>query len=309
MMQQRSTSEKTGLIDVKGVVAVDQHVPTAGAIVWWRLRGSVDYEALSLAWDSIGETRSLLPAPCTETTSLRRAVGEIRAKRTLVRPLGKGNGFAIVREKVTKNEAELEHEVLAKVTLDGIGRLDFTRVCGHVPGSSVELDRMESDIRSSFKRHLSALESEDISSWLVWLMPRVDAVSLRQSGGVYFIPAQQTDRFAKIVSAIRSVSDHVVNRVPAMRSDDAVAAILDALEQEATAEAASMEAEVEAMKLGERGFSNRIDHCDAVETKVTRYEELLGKKLDSLRIRLQSLRASLTMAVMKTRSNTEKDSG
>ncbi len=285
--------------DVAGVVTVDEHVPSAGAIVWWRLSGRVDYATLEAAWVAEGLDPKLLPTPCSATTALRRAAHDLKEKRRLVRPLGKGNGFAVVREQVTNEHAELKHEVLCKVTLDGVERLKVETVNASDEASA----KMAKEVQAAYEQHMTALETEDISSWLVRLMPKLDAVGLRDSGGVYFIPHTAMARMSDVVGVLRKVSGHVVNRVPAMRTDDTVEAILDALNQEAEDEARRMEEDIEAAKLGARGFENRIARTDEVESKVSRYELMLGRKLDAMRARLELLRANLTVAMMKADTN------
>lgn len=288
--------------DVKGVVAVDQHVPSAGAIVWWRLSGHVSYEALKTAWDAAGLEEKDLLSPCSNTVALRRAAISIREKRMLVRPLGRREGFAIVREKLVAEAKELDHDVLCKVTLDQVGRPKIETV----GDPNDQTRKIEAEVKAAFDRSLNELDCEDFSSWLVRMMPKMDAVSLRDTGGVYFVPPATQDRLGKVAGVLREVTGHIINRVPAMRGDDAVSAILDAVEQEATQESERMEKDIEAATLGERGFENRIGQCDEVESKVTRYEELLGRKLDSIRERLETLRANLTVAMLKAQSNEGK---
>lgn len=310
-----NTQASKGFSDVKGVVAVDQHVPTAGAIVWWRLSGTVDFEVIKKAWEKAGLDEKDLLTPCSPTTALRRAVDELREKRTLVRPLGRSNGFAIVKEMLTDAHdsaerlgatptvnRELEYDVLCKVMLDDVGRVKVETV-----GASDDLvNKIAKEVRENFERNLSTLETQDFSCWLVRMMPRLDAVGLREGGGVYFVPHDRVEHVAKVVGVLREVSSHIVNRVPAMRSDDAVEAILDAITQEAEGEAAALERALTENKLGERGFENRLSHCDLVESKVARYEGLLGKNLDVLREKLEDLRARLTLAVLKQQSADEK---
>ncbi len=61
------------------------------------------------------------------------------------------------------------------------------------------------------------------------------------------------------------------------------------------------------MKLGEKGFESRVAHCDEVESKVTRYEALLGRQLDNVREKLEGLRARLTIAIVKQGSSDTSD--
>lgn len=300
--------------DIKGVVAVDEHVPSAGAIVWWRLSGRVDYDTFKAAWLAAGLSEEDLPTACSPATALRRAVDDLREKRVLVRPLGRrkktasdkregdeevaSRGFVVVRERVSEDETEeLDHEKVAKITLDVLGRVKVTTLRD---GSADETARLLKTVTGQFDFHLESLDTGDFSSWLVRMMPRLDAVSLRDKGGVYFVPFHAVQKVANVVGVLRQVTEHVVNRVPAMRSDDAVDAILDAITQEAQDEAAHLEQDLADMKYGEVGFQNRVERCEAVDAKVARYEELLGRKLEGLRERLETIRANLTIAVMKT---------
>lgn len=297
----------TAIHDIKGVVAVDQHVPSAGAILWWRLSGRVDYDALKAAWLAAGLEEKDMPSACSPATALRRAANTLREPRLLVRPLGKGSGFAIVKEMLADAydtaerlgakpaNRELEYEVQCKITLDAVGRIDVEVVGESTPA----IERMSKQVRSAYEDALGQLETEDFSNWLVRLMPRLDALSLRDTGGVYFIPPSSTERLGLVAGVLGTVTSHVINRVPAMRSEEAVSAILDALTTEADSEAAAMEKDLEDAKLGSKGYQNRIGVCDLVESKVTRYEALLGCKLDEIRERLETLRANLTVAVLK----------
>ena len=47
---------------VNNIVAVaGEALPTAGAVVWWRLSGSVNHEKLSAAWTDAGLSEDWLP--------------------------------------------------------------------------------------------------------------------------------------------------------------------------------------------------------------------------------------------------------
>lgn len=285
--------------DINSIVAVDAPVPEAGAIVWWRLSGRVDYDTFIAAWQTAGLALDDAPSSCSATTALRRACEDLRQKRMLVRPLGRDGGFAIVSERVVGGTESLKHDVLATITLDGVGR---PKVESGPAASLIQFRTIEDAIKASFDVHMTALDSADFSSWLTRLMPKLDAVGLRDQGGVYFVPSYAVAKVAAAVTVLRAVTNHVVNRVPAMRSDDAVNAILDAVMQEAQAEATHLEEALEAGKLGERGLENRVLRCNAMDEKVTRYEALLGRKLEGLRDRLETIRANLTVAVLKSTS-------
>ncbi len=105
-----------------------------------------------------------------------------------------------------------------------------------------------------------------------------------------------------VVEAIRNIGGHSIYRIPAMRGDDAVEAILDAIQSEAAEEAHAMEIALEKAQFGERGWEHRISKTDTIEGKVARYEALLGARLDGIRERLTALRANLTIAMVKAQA-------
>lgn len=294
-----NTQQSNGFADISNVVAVDQHVPTAGAIVWWRLSGEVDVDTLAAAWAAAGGEESALPHSPSPVVALRRAVDTLRARRQLVRPLGRGAGFAIVKEREVEDARELDYTVLITIKLNEIGRV----IVEGMPNASPEfVVRAKREVEQAFEHHLATLDTTDFSSWLVRLMPKVDAVSLRAQGGIYFVPQHAVERVRMVAQVLRQVSSHVVNRVPAMHGDDAVAAILDAITEEADDEAARMERDIAEERCGEKGFESRITQCDNVQSKVARYEELLGQKLDHVRKRLDALKARLSLAALKAQS-------
>jgi hypothetical protein len=100
-------------------------------------------------------------------------------------------------------------------------------------------------------------------------------------------------------------TDYRFSVIPALRGDEAVEAVLNAVLAEAEKEAASMEADL-AKDLGKRAMENRIGRCEAVESKVAQYERLLDKSMGGMRERLDALRVQLTVAMLKPTAEEEK---
>lgn len=110
-----------------------------------------------------------------------------------------------------------------------------------------------------------------------------------------------------MTEALAAVSSNIVFRIPAMRSKDALNAVLDAVEREAAADAQAMEEELQAAResskdWAERSIATRYARLEATEGKVERYENLLGQRLDSIRDRLNELRAGLAAASMSSQA-------
>jgi hypothetical protein len=268
-------------------VIATETIAGAGALTFWTLSGELDVDGARVAFEHAGLDPERVPQPPTPSVALARASAELRAKNYLVRPLGKGGGFAAVRE--SSHDDNLDYNVELRVKLNAIGAVTFEPTTHPRAGL----------VRAAYARHLDVASSEDVGAWLCREIRRVDGVPLRESGGFYFVPPRMLDRWNKIGDALRSCSAHRLFTIPAMRTSSAVEAILAAVEGEAQSEADRIEESFVAGDLGERALGGRVDKVDAIAAKVERYEELLGTKLDSLRDRLMTLRAGLAAAALK----------
>jgi hypothetical protein len=281
------------------VVAVTEQMEEAGAIVLWHLNGEIDGELLKNAWISNGLDPDILPSMPSNETALRRTAMQYKEKRQLVRMLPNRSGWAVVGE--VGSEGKLSYHQLFDFTLDKDGGIVATvhdEQAFIASGGAAKATAI-------FDASRAQLTHNDVSFWLARLVQNVDSIRLRDSGGVYFIPRNRLDEWRTFVAAIRAASSHVIYEVPALRSDEAVAAIIDSLTREAEEEAKGIETELDQGELGGRAIKSRAARCQAMSQKVSAYEELLGQSLDVLRERLEHLQASIAMAAL---SASEEDS-
>lgn len=269
--------------------ALTEALETAGAIVWWRIAGGFDLRALRAAWEAEKLASVWLPEPPSAVTALRRAVTEERSPTRLVRTQKNG---ALVLVDEQEIGGELEYTPVLRVTLDQVGRPEFRR------SGSWNQDLVDR-IHESYDQHLETVSAGDVSSWLTRMMDRLRAVPLRETGGIYFVPRFAVADWEGIVRAVRAASEHTISSVPALRSDEAATAVLDAITLEAEKAVAAMTAEVERGELGVRALETRIGTADTVNEKVSRYEKLFGAQLDGMHDAITKLRASLAVAIMK----------
>lgn len=286
-----------------GIIATD-NLPTAGAIVYWRLEGALDVERLRAAWEAAGLPAELLPDTPPTTTALARAVRERQGGRVLVRPLEGKGGYAVVHERARGDD--LSHSVQLSVKLDPTGRLLFQQPGGGWVRAAALPNTGAAEIAGAYERHLMECAAEDVGTWLVRLVTKfVDGVGLRDTGGIYYVPPAHVAVWDLIAGCVREVSAHRTFRIPAVRSSEAVQAVLDAVEQEARREFDGMMEEAKGA-LGERAINARYDRVEDVERKVARYEEMLGQRLDSFRERAEELRAALAVAMLKAEAAAER---
>jgi len=284
---------------VNDLVVTPEMVEEAGVISYWKLNGPVALDKLTAAWGKLGLDPKSLPAAPAPETALRRAVAELGGRRRLIRPLAKRGAWAIVDERV-HGEKHLDYTEVARVFWKNNG-IDF---------ELADFD-LRHKIRGAFDRTRDELAGEDVSTWLVRRAEAVQAVSLRDAGGVYFIPRQHADYWRKVAMAVEIASkDHHVYKIPAMNNADAVAAILDAVTTEAAAATKAMQAELAKVgeeALGKRALNSRGSACVRLLAKIETYEGLLGIRMDAIKTNVESLRADVASAALLAQAEADAE--
>lgn len=280
-------------MNVNSELVVLPELAECGLISYWRLSGSISLELLAQAWKKLSLDSKLLPKPPGDEVALGRAVRDQASKRRLVRPLSKHGAWAIVDETVVGDQ------------------LDYTTILGIVyTENGPRYDRYALDAQSGgiaaivaadYARHRSELSPVDISSWLIKLAGSNNAVTLRDTGGIYFVPRTNVPFWRSVVSAVESVSSHRVFKIPAMKNSEAIDAITEAVTAEATRLVATMEEELQQTgddALGDRALVTRANACRALLAKVQSYEELLGVQMSKVVERVEGLQGSIAAAAL-----------
>lgn len=275
---------------VRRIVAVTDDVPTGavGSIAYWKLGTKTNAEDLERAWTTLGlvEVLGKAPTPPTPEVALSRALADQKAKRKLVRPLAKAKeGYAVVLETVEEGK-DPEYQTLVKVRLNEALKPVFDP-----PTSDLAVE-----IRQSYREHLNTLLASDLSEWLVDVMTKLEAVALKPTGGVYFVPAHKADLLSKVVKAVREGGGSVVYEIPAMDSEAATLAFVDAITTEAKATCEAVLKELTEGGLGARALDTRSKVAADLSAKIERYEKLLGTRLDDLKQQVMNLAGAVSAA-------------
>jgi hypothetical protein len=267
------TTSKSPLVAVPSDALPDG---TCGLITFWRLGGSVAIDALAAAWRAADLPDTWLPSGQTPATALKRTLDhhvKATGRRYLVRPVVPGQEWHVVEERVLvgadiEEDRSLSYDTVFTARLTAIGGLRLTGnglYAGHV--------------REDFEFTLARLSDRDLSSWLPRLVDRLDAVPLRPSGGVYFVPPSNVctwDAVRQLLSAA-SGGRCAIERIPAMRSADSARAILTGLVDEARAQIAAIVEDLSRAEITHRGIDTRREQLAALSAKIQRYEALMGE--------------------------------
>lgn len=283
----------------------EEMLDSAGLITFIRMRGDTSYDVLAEAWEGEGLDDDLLLTRPSDTVACRRAVMRLKSPTMIVRPLHRTddpNGWAMVSEST---DTTVHHTPTLHILPNAIGRLgfelpDLTKITPNSSGTDQEV--MAANIQWRYEFYLENVVNTDVSAWFVRLCQYLHALSLRDTGGFYFIPATNVPTWERIVSAIRSATAHDIGLIPAMRTEEAVRSILSSLEYEAEQEAEAMFDEI-GEGLGKRALETRANKCDALLRKVAEYEKLLGVSMDGLNARLTELQGSLAAVTLVNTSD------
>jgi len=270
-----------------GIVATELAAGT-GAIVHWRLSGDVAHDSLSSAIDAQPQLSRITAAPATPSpeVALNRAMDAVRTKSLLARRIKAGT-WGVVRETVDATHAKLTHSHELTVSVNSAG----------VIAASDVAHELFDVVVSAYSRELETLNSHDISAWLCRLMDKLRAVSLRQGGGLYYLPPQH----AAVLSELRTVLQTAGARlysIPAANTRDVVENVLDGLTDEVAA--VSDAVLVDADELGARARETRQQRLRELLAKVSEYERLLGVALPKLSEQANNATAALVASTMRS---------
>jgi hypothetical protein len=242
------------------------------------------FATLTEAWAKVGLDEGLLPKRTSETIALNRAITAQREKHCLVRKLK--TMWSVVRERVDADE-DPTYNVELKVGFDDKGGLEF----------DPPTHKLVEEIKLAYDRALGdCWSTQEISDWLTGLAIHSNAVSLRDMGGVYYIPPIEQPQWENMVNAIEAASGHRISIIPALASRHAIKAVLAGIQAEAQKELEAFQKTLEADELGQRGYVAQADKCGAVEKKLEYYEGFLGETLETFRKQLEEARANLVIA-------------
>lgn len=284
------------------VIALPQGLENAetGTITYWRLAGgAVAYAPLRDAWVAAGlNVGDLPPLPSMHTALHRTAqllADEDRRHTTLVRPIrgSEASGFALVHE--THDDAGLPRHtvhrelVVARGTDNMLSRVELR---GFDPADVERIQELYLEVRTR-------LSTQDVGGWLVDLVQGIHAVSLRDTGGIYYLPARESVAWQCYCDVLHAVTECRVFAIPALDGAGAVEAVLDALQRESTAvleQASNQLHEVDAdgkRTVGIRALKTRADRLEVLEKKIEAYSGLLGARLNDLHARASDVAAKV----------------
>ena len=274
-----------------GIIATTDGSAASGVITYWRLEGKLKLTRLKEAWLARGLKEEEVPGTPGMNTVLRRALETVAPQGSTIKSLKESEGYTVLR-RTDERDAKQTWRSTMSAWFDTAGRLQ-------VDGAD------HAAIEQAIDAEADLLHPTDVSPWLVRQAEKCAAVGLREGGGFYFIPAG-SDRWESVRDVLKSVSKHTIYLVPAMRSEEAANAVLDALTDEVKTTVNHLtEALAEATTM--RGIESKINKCSRVIGKIDLYDKALDMRLTFLREAMEELQSKFVQASVKLDAEKQKE--
>jgi hypothetical protein len=309
--------------DLNGVEASTSQFPLIGYTVFWRLAGiRVSHTNLGHALQATGFDK-YLPDPPTPRVALRRALAEwIRAKqrtarslqlqqddedqdenngsrrRTLIRVINRAGSehlvYALVAEDVDFSLLGLSYGTALRILLHKkTGEMICTTDAEGVIDSQRESQQVTDELMPYWRQYRDLFIARDLSEMMREIVDGMNAVSLRQAGGVYFVPTSERDsllRLRQLIGDIPRIAE-LDPFVCALGVPDAVEAkrgLSKAVHAGLLDEINSLRGDLGRLsesgdRLREKTIAQRLVIYKRLKAKAEMYQELLGMRQDEVR--------------------------
>jgi hypothetical protein len=264
-----------------------------GDLVFWSLSDAeIQRSALEALWASAGLSFELLPEPPTAEKALKVAVREcaVGHPEHLLR-LGKEDAtevvFAVVHEK-RQGDGSLIYDQEAKIQLD--------RVNEHV-NSDNPSHELVAAVRSAFSRLRMTHTADDVRRAIVKALRSFSAVTLRDGGGIYWVPRPHADQLRQLQTAIEQVGSSAFYLLPVHESAEASRTLGEVAKSSVEEELAALKREIEGFVVNppERASTlvRRLESFDVLRAKAALYRDILHVQVTDLDAQLASLTTSV----------------
>src|SRR6266542_4197311 len=314
--------------DLKSVEDSTSLLPLLGFTVIWRLAGiRVSHPDLEQALRAAGFDKYLPDLP-TPRVALRRALAEwIRAKqrasrnsaperddeedeetgqnqrRTLIRVINRARSehliFALVAEDIDFSALGLSYGTTLRILLHKKnGEMICTTEAEGVIDARRESQQVADELAPYWREYRNLFISRDLSEMIREIIQGMSAVSLRQAGGVYFVPASEQDQLGRLrhlITQLPQVTEGAfVCALGVPDADEARRTLSKAVHAGLLDEIGSLRGDL--ARLCESGnrhrdktIMQRMVIYKQLKEKAAMYQELLGIRQDQVRAGIERL--------------------
>lgn len=256
-----------------------------GAVTYWQIGKPVNLLSLRLALSARRlEWAGDLLAERTDDSALKAAL-RVRHPEALIRRL-RGRGFEVVAERRGAETNDYQHTVSA-----------------WRDGDAIKTDNgITAELAAEVDSQRNLMPAGKVGTWLADCCRRMTGTTLRPTGGIYWLPPESLADWSALAAAIEEAAPGAyVFMLRTAWDERSIRAIREAIIHEAASETAALTAELADdtdCKLRESTLNRRLASCEALRSKLTRYESLIGETLDAVRKSLGEYETAAAQAIL-----------
>jgi hypothetical protein len=247
-----------------------------GDVIFWQLADArIDRTTLETLWKSAGLDLGLLPEEPTAERALKQAVREAQVgQRDRLIRLGLDTEteivFAIVRER-RDEQGNVSYHQEARVHLDRSTEAITADDHGH---------EIVKAVFASYSVLRTTHTSDDVRKAVVSALASWAAVTLRDGGGVYWVPTAYAAELRRLQGTIEKIGASRVHVLPVHQSADADRALGEIATASLEADLAALKTEIESFVSvpPERAstLQRRLEAFDALRSRARLYRSVLN---------------------------------
>ena len=281
-----------------------------GASVFWQLAESVDYDTLVVTLDEMPGSENgydCIPSECSSASALLRALNKHYGNRnTLIKagvkhpmPGNKSPVYGVFERNETgklNDSFELSWTVGLVKGERGSESVHDLKTNGLVFEGLVD----SGVVQELFADELPKLGGTEQSGWLTHLV-KSKLRGIPFGNGQFFIAPQFVPHWRALAASLAPLGIRL-HEIPAMRSEQAVAAVVASLEAYSGKLAAELETELQTYdqaqadpkkrKIQQRVVDSRIEKANEQLKIIMTYETLFDTKMDDLRAKFDEAKAA-----------------
>jgi len=286
----------------------DLNVNVDGANFCWS-NAEVPYRVLADAATDAGFAKQL-PKPPEPKTALQAACRMAKARDNrdlLVRDadLVGATGFLVVHEHVDPADgSKPQYTEIFRVTLDANDCPTAT-----LPIMADEIDRgLSASVLLDYTRQLTVASASLVGRFLGDVCKALGAVAIRPSGGIYWMPKTDAQRFENLRALLVSRTHGAVGiyRQNVVADDDQIATLAAGVAAELESEIARIQREVSQgiqrgsgyVALGKRAMGARVEEIGTLINRAAKFSTMLGKSIDTAKLIVAKGEAEEALAIL-----------
>jgi len=251
-------------------------VPFSGATVYYSAAVVKDRVALATIVEGVNSAwKNLIPDLTDWPEAVKRALTSLYAgRRCMIRPLGKGTGYAVVKEEVSDSSLDLSWDQDFNVLLYPAG-------CGGgvMPHGIPTIQYQE--VVAESNKFRNAILPGAISNMLSQIVRSLGGVVLRSGGGVFWLPKASLNTWQKLAAGLAHLGIKCYTQ-RTMIDEDATASVLDAIRTDVAKALVGMKKNLEEIasdpkkKLTDKMLAARRAEIKALVLRMSQYQADLG---------------------------------